>query len=65
MLFFHKVLYKTIFVKKSRKFESFCVDDLAFSFSLLRQLLSPEELFRRAVKIVEMSASLCQYKYEK
>ncbi|CAH3013636.1 unnamed protein product [Porites evermanni] len=29
------------------------------------KLLPPEELFRRAVKIVEMSASLCQYKYEK
>lgn len=27
--------------------------------------LSPVELFRRAVKIVQMCASLCQYKYEK
>ncbi|XP_015779126.1 PREDICTED: uncharacterized protein LOC107356968 [Acropora digitifera] len=27
--------------------------------------LSPIELFRRAVKIVQMCASLCQYKYEK
>ncbi|XP_068761592.1 uncharacterized protein [Montipora capricornis] len=29
------------------------------------RLLAPTELFRRAVKIVQMSASLCQYKYEK
>lgn len=29
------------------------------------KLLPPAELFRRAVKLVQMSASLCQYKYEK
>ena len=50
-------------MEQSSKIRFYCAFIISYCF--LQQHLSPIELFRRAVKIVQMCASLCQYKYEK